>query len=107
MKLLTKEIKEAAAKQYPKGSSMEDQMVVAKFFNPVGAWTWYLMNVDPSDPDYAWGIVKGFEVEMGSWSMNELQSLKLLGGLGIERDISFRPIPATEVWDRLNKGEHV
>ena len=39
MELLTKVIKEEAEKQYAKADDM-DQKVVAKFFDPVGSWTW-------------------------------------------------------------------
>ena len=45
MKLMTKDIKRKAQKQYDKGSDME-QMVVAKFFDAMGSWKWYLMNMD-------------------------------------------------------------
>ena len=105
MKLLTKEITKKATKQYDEGSDME-QMVVAKFFNPIGNGTWYLMNMD-KDEDYCWGIVKGHEVEMGSFSMKELESIKLPFGLKIERDLMFEPMKASDVWEQLNKGEHV
>ena len=88
MKLLTKEITDKAQKQYDKGSDLEGQMVVAKFFNPAGRGTWYLMNL-ADDKDYAWGIVDLFEVEMGSFSIKELSDAKLPFGLGIERDINF------------------
>ena len=101
MKLLTKEITEKALEQYDKGSDMDDQMIVAKFFNPVGSWSWYLMNLD-KDEDYAWGIVDGNAVEMGSFSMKELQDVKLPFGLGIERDMYFEPIKASELWKELN-----
>ena len=101
MKLLTKEITKKATEQYDKGSDMDEQMIVAKFFNPVGSWTWYLMNLH-EDKDYAWGIVDGFAVEMGSFSMKELQDTKLPLGLGIERDTSFKPVPASELWKELN-----
>ena len=101
MKLLTKEITEQAQKQYKKGDNIDDQMIVAKFFNPMGSWTWYLMNLH-EDKDYAWGIVDGFAVEMGSFSMSELQSTKLPLGLGIERDILFQPIQARQLWEELN-----
>ena len=101
MKLLTKSITEKAKKQYDEGSDM-DQMVVAKFFNPIGNGTWYLMNL-ADDEDYAWGIVDLFAIEMGSFSMKELQSLKLPPlGLGIERDTSFKSIKASELWKELN-----
>ena len=101
MKLLTKKITEQAQKQYKKGDNIDDQMIVAKFFNPMGSWTWYLMNLH-EDKDYAWGIVDGFAVEMGSFSMSELQSTKLPLGLGIERDILFQPIQARQLWEELN-----
>ena len=105
MKLLTKEIKEQATKQYDKGSDME-QMVVAKYFDPMGSWKWFLMNMHKDD-DYCRGIVKGHEVEMGSFSMKELESIKLPFGLKIERDLMFEPMKASEVWEQLNDGKHV
>ena len=101
MKLLTKEITEKALEQYDKGSDLDEQMIVAKFFNPVGSWTWYLMNL-ANDKDYAWGIVDGDAVEMGSFSVKELQDVKLPFGLGIERDLYFEPVKASELWKELN-----
>ena len=101
MKLLTKEITERAIKQYDKGSELDGQDIVAKFFNPMGSWTWYLMNL-ANDEDYAWGIVDGNAVEMGSFSIKELQGLELPFGLGIERDLYFEPVPASELWKELN-----
>ncbi len=107
MQLLTKKITEMAHKQYPKGSDF-NQMVVAKFFDAFGSWSWYLMNIDPVDNDYCWGIVKGFEVEMGSFLMSELKSLKAMGSVPrIERDICFKPTKAKDIWDRLLAGKHV
>jgi hypothetical protein len=106
MKLLTKEISDKLQEQFSKGSDFE-QMVVAKFFDPCGSWAWYVMNQNPKDPDYLWGIVKGFEVEMGSFSLSELQTFKGRFGLGIERDLYFTPIPASEIWEKLHRGVHV
>jgi len=100
MKLLTKEITEKATKQYDEGSDME-QMIVAKFFNPVGSWTWYLMNM-AENGDYCWGIVDGFAVEMGSFSIKELEDLQLPLGMKIERDTSFKSVKASELWKELN-----
>ncbi len=106
MKLITKVIEKKAQKQYPMGSDM-NQMVVAKFFDPCGGWTWYLMNQDPNDTDYLWGIVKGFEIEVGSFSLNELQSYRGRLGLGIERDRYFTPMKAKDVYDALIAGKHI
>ena len=106
MKLLTKEITEKLQEQFSKGADF-DQMVVAKLFDPCGSWSWYLLNQDPEDPDYLWGIVQGFEVEMGSISLSELESVRGALGIGIERDLHFTPIPANELWEKLNRGVHV
>lgn len=107
MQLLTASQSKQLQKQYPKGSSF-DQKVVVKLFDPQGSWEWYLMNQDPEDPDYLWGIVKGFEVESGSISLSDLQTIR--SGpfkLGIERDLSFRPRPAQEIWNDLMAGKAV
>ncbi|MBN8569268.1 MAG: DUF2958 domain-containing protein [Ignavibacteria bacterium] len=101
MKLFTKEIEAKAQEQYPKGSDLESQVIVAKYFNPTGAGSWYLMNQDPNDPDYLWGIVDLFEVEMGSFSKSELENYKGRMGLGLERDLNFIEVNANELWDKL------
>jgi hypothetical protein len=107
MELFTKEIKEKAKSQYPLGAEMENQMIVAKFFNPAGAGTWYLMNMDPEDEDYCWGIVDLFEVEMGSFSKSELENFNGFLGLGIERDLYFETINAKELWQKLMSNAQV
>ena len=68
MILFTKEVEQKAQKQYPLADELEKQMIVAKFFNPTGIGTWYLMNQDPEDRDYLWGIVDLHDVEVGSFS---------------------------------------
>ena len=103
MQLLTKEIKTKAEKQYNQGGEMS-QKVVAKFFDPVGSWTWYLMNKDP-ESGYCWGIVDGMAVEMGSFMIEELEEHTGHFGLGIERDTSFEPVKANVIWKRLNASE--
>ena len=102
MKLLTKEITEKATKQYDKGSDME-QMVVAKYFDAMGDWKWFLMNMG-EDEDYCWGIVKGFEVEMGSFLLSDLKETL---GLRFQRDLYFEPMKAKDVWEQLNNGEWI
>jgi len=106
MKLMTKAITKEARKQYPLGNDMT-QKIVAKFFDPCGSWTWYLMNQDPEDSDYLWGIVKGHEVEVGSFSLSELERYRGQFGLSIERDLSFRPMMAKKVWEQLLAGKHI
>lgn len=100
MKLLTKAITKKALSQYNMGSDM-DQMVVAKYFNPTGRGIWYLMNM-AEDNDYCWGICHIYEWEIGSFSLKELDSIKLPFGLKIERDLYFKPVKAIELWNKLN-----
>jgi hypothetical protein len=107
MRLMTKAIIKQAQKQYPIGGDLDQQKVVAKFFDPCGSWIWYVMNQDPEDPDYLWGIVKGDVVEIGSFSLSDLQEYKGPYSIGIERDRSFRPQPAHEIYAKLLKGKHV
>jgi len=107
MKLMTKDIEKKAQRQYPLGSDLENQKIIAKFFDPCGSWTWYLMNQDPEDHDYLWGIVKGLEVEIGSFSLSELSNHKGRFGIGIERDLCFQPQPAIDVWHTLLEGKHI
>jgi hypothetical protein len=107
MKLFTKEIDKKLFEQYPKGSDLENQMVVAKIFNPYGKGIWYLLNSDPNDSDYIWAIVDLFEVETGSISRNELETIKVPPfRLGLERDLSFTPINAAELYRGLTSGKY-
>jgi hypothetical protein len=102
MKLLTKSIQKSAEEQFSKADDM-NQKVVAKFFDPMGKWTWYLMNKDPQS-DYCWGIVDGLAVEMGSFGLDELQNYTGHFGIGIERDTSFEPVKAKVIWEELNES---
>jgi hypothetical protein len=84
-----------------------NQKVVAKIFNPYGKGRWYLMNSDPADPDYLWGIVQmGSEVEIGSISRRELENIRFSAWrLPLERDLSFSPKDATIIYDGLKAGK--
>lgn len=63
---------------------------LVKFFNPVGAATWLVSELD-EDGDTLFGLADlGFGCpELGYISLQELQGLRLPFGLGIERDIHF------------------
>lgn len=103
MILFTKEIEKKAKAQFNLGSELEKQLVVAKFFNPLGAGTWYLINQDPEDPDYCWGICNIFETEVGSFLKSDLECYIGKFGLGIERDLNFEEINAKILWDKIIK----
>ncbi len=95
-----------------------DPVVVAKYFDPVGSWTWYALEGSPVDEDgyydtnkpkvdyLFFGLVKGFETELGYFSLNELKTakegLRGLQALPIERDVWFREQRLSEVRRRHN-----
>ena len=87
MELLTKEIREAFKKIGSQDGKGEEAICVVKFFDPTGSWTWYVTEFDGNDTFF--GLVDGFELEWGSFSLSELKSVKGPLGLGIERDRYF------------------
>ena len=64
-------------------------LAVIKFFTPDSNWTWYASEFDGKDIFF--GLVSGLEVELGYFSLAELQSVKGPLGLPIERDLYFKP----------------
>jgi hypothetical protein len=106
MKLFTKADNTKLFANYSKGSNMANQNVVVKIFNPYGRGTWFIMNSDPNDPDYLWGIVDlGQGAEIGSISRSDLENYRNRFGWGFERDTSFSPKNAMEVFKGLQNGE--
>ena len=95
MMLLTRNIEKKLRDNYRKqcvaigrGKSIDFKPVV-KFFNPVGASTWLFTELD--DDDRLFGLCDlgmGFP-ELGYVMLDELKSIKLPFGMGIERDRFF------------------
>lgn len=98
MKLLTKEL----LKQFVKAGRQEnvsDPLVIAKFFNPTGAGTWYATEYYPESREF-FGFVSIFgdhNDEWGYFSLVELESYKGRFGLGIERDLHFEPCRFSQI----------
>jgi hypothetical protein len=90
-----------------------DPVVVAKYFDPAGSWTWYATEGSPVDEDgymdtnkpkvdyLFFGLVVGFETELGYFSLNELntakEGLRGIRALPIERDVWFETQRLSEV----------
>ncbi len=91
MKLMTKKQREKLlANGADRGA---DHVPVVKLFNPCGAGTWLLTELDPEQPSVAFGLADlgfGFP-ELGSFSLEELSAFRGPFGLGIERDLHFDP----------------
>lgn len=99
MKLLTQSIREQLLRngrlkdQYAGTDSEPDFIPVVKLFTPDANCTWLLTEVDPADPDIAFGLCDlgmGFP-ELGSVSISELESVRGKLGLPVERDLHFMP----------------
>ncbi len=106
MKLFTKSIDAKLFQQYNFGNDLTKQNVVAKIFNPYGRGVWYILNSDPNDPDYLWAIVDLFEVEIGSVSRYELETMRIPPyNLNLERDLSFEPINADVLYKGVKGGK--
>ena len=111
MKLITKAIEQAFAKQ---GDTSEMEMseikIVLKLFGG-GAFTWYLY--EKIDEDTYMGYVNLGDPEMsecGYVSLSEIEAVKFPPfGLGVERDMHFEPLSRTlkDVMDTVKSGGHV
>lgn len=82
-----------------------EALAQVKFFMPAGSWTWYASEFDQDDIFF--GLVVGFEVELGYYSLRELQEVRGPMGLLIERDLYFEPKSLRELmeWHRRNRRE--
>jgi hypothetical protein len=66
-----------------------DAVAPVKFFTPDANWTWYPTEHDGEDLFF--GLVSGFDVELGYFSLSELESVRGPFGLAIERDRYYQP----------------
>ena len=78
----------------------EEAMARIKLFDPTGSWTWYLAAYD-SETRTAFGLVFGFEPELGYINMQELVDFRgRRFGLPIERDLHWKPVPLSTLLAR-------
>ena len=97
MKLMTKELEEAFSRQGSTEDKAETEtMVIAHFFS--SSWDWWATEYDPETKTF-FGLVKGFEIELGYFSMDELEefSREKYPLAGIERDLHWTPKSLAEV----------
>ena len=79
MKLLTKKLRNLLPPLYSQDGKGEATIAHVKFFTPDSNWTWYATEFDPESGLF-FGLVQGFEEELGSFSLAELESAR--GPLG-------------------------
>jgi len=104
MKLITKEI-EQRVKKLGSQENSKDPIVVAKFFDPQGAGTWFVIDYDP-ETRIAFGYVSIFgdhNDELGDFAVWELEEYEGPFRLGIERDVHWQEKTLSEAKKELYK----
>ena len=104
MKLLTKQLEKRFA-QVGSQENHADPLIIAKFFNPTGAGTWYASEYDPKTRSF-FGYVSIFgdwNDEWGYFSLDELEAYRGKFGLGIERDRFFREERASRIINSIKE----
>jgi hypothetical protein len=84
--------------------NVADPIVRVKFFTPDSSWTWWVLEYSAVAPDgtprLCFGLVDGFEQELGYFALDELEQVRGPLGLQIERDLWWQPVPLSEVRTR-------
>ncbi len=112
MKLLTEELKNALPALYTQEHE-EDPMVICKFFDPTGSWTWYAIEGEETENNdfLFFGYVIGFDAELGYFTLSQLITAKQgvigLRALPIERDLYFSPCKLSEIKKRYSREHSV
>lgn len=94
MQLITDQIRRQLPPLYATENS-SDPIAWVKYFTPDSSWTWYATEFDGQDTFF--GMVQGFEGELGYFSLAELLSSRGPHGLPIERDLHFQPTPLSQL----------
>ncbi len=109
MKLLTISIREQLLRNglirqvlAEEGKAEADFIPVVKLFTPDAGCTWLLTELDPEDPDIAFGLCDlGLGcAELGSVRISEIESVRGRFGLPVERDRHFVPVHTIAVYAR-------
>jgi hypothetical protein len=93
MKLLTKELEKKLPKLYSTDDGTNEKKIVIHYFSPYSNWDWYVFEGERQENGDVlfFGMVQGFEKELGYFTLNELESAtKMNGRLKlVERDLYF------------------
>ena len=102
MKLLTQELRSKLPPLYSQEDKGGKAVAQVKFFTPDSSpWSWFATEYDGKDTFF--GLVHGFEKELGYFSLSELESVNGPMGLPIERDLYFQPKTLEEIAPEMFK----
>ena len=75
----------------------DDILAQAKLFSAFSDWTWYITEIDP-ETGQCFGLVEGFEKELGYFDLTELAETTAFGGVpAVERDLYWQPMTLGEI----------
>ena len=81
----------------------DDIIAPAKLFSPYSNWTWYITEMDPENGQ-CFGLVEGFERELGYFDLTELAETTVFGGVpAVERDLYWEPKTLGEIKNGSHK----
>lgn len=98
-KLMTKELGETIPALYANENAEDYDSVVAhvKLFSPYSNWTWYVTEWQ-AETGLCFGLVQGFEEELGYFELTELAEVTVFGGVpAVERDLYWEPKTLGEI----------
>ena len=104
MKLLTQEVKTKLPPLYSQEDKGGKAIAHVKFFTPDSNWTWWATEFDGEDTFF--GLAIGFEIELGYFSLAELEEARGPLGLPIERDLHFDPKSLGELKQEYEQQRH-
>ena len=87
--LTAKDIKQIPG-LYEQEGKCKNALAYVNLFTPDSNFTWFITEYD-ADEKMCFGLIDGFEKELGYFSLNDLEQIKGSMGLKVERDISFQP----------------
>jgi hypothetical protein len=92
MQLLTKDLRDELPRLNSQNHIPNEQKIAhAKFFFPIGKWTWYVMEGCEEGDDYIFfGYIIALEEGFRNFRLSDLMRFETIG-LSIERDLSFKP----------------
>ena len=101
--LMPESIAQAIPPLYGTEKDAADPIAQVKWFTPDSSWTWYVLEYDPKEK-ICFGLVEGFERELGYFSLTEIEQARGPLNLQVERDLYWSPTPLSELQPELDRG---
>jgi len=94
MKLIPQELREKIPSLYATEEEPNPTVHVKLFLD---GWTWFITEMS-IDNNICFGyVVSPFGSELGYFALNDINTAKGSLGIGVERDLHFKPTPLSEI----------